>query len=403
MALQSWSLPLPPWRWWGTCLLVGGSLVPGVLRAQPAHAFHTLDGRTLRPADIDQTVRHLLDSAHVPGLAVVLFEHNRVRYLRTFGYRQLAPPAPLTPQTSMYGASLSKAVFAYLVMQLVQERVLDLDRPLAQYLPKPLPEYEAYRDLAGDDRWQRVTARQALTHTTGLPNWRWLAPDKKLHFQFDPGQQYWYSGEGLQLLQFVLETVTKQSLVQLSEARVFRPLGMTHTSYVWQPAFEANYAVGYDEQGKPLPKRRRTQAGAAGSLETTPADYAAFLAAVMQGRGLQLAAKQQMTRTQVHIPYRSQFGPLARVAAADSNRAIQLGYGLGWGTFESPYGHAYFKEGHDEGWENHSVIFSQAGKGLLLLGNSSQADTIYMALLARLLGDTATPAQWENYAPRLAP
>ena len=379
--------------------LLGCCLLPVALLAQPARPFHTLDGRTLQPADIDRMVRALMDSARVPGLAVALLEHNQVRYLRTFGYRDVARRAPLEPQTSMYGASLSKAVFAYLVMQLVQERVLDLDKPLHQYLPQPLPEYEAYRDLAGDARYRQLTARMALTHTTGLPNWRWLAPDKKLHFKFDPGQQYWYSGEGLQLLQLVVETLTGQTLVQLSEARVFKPLGMAHTSYVWQPAFEQNFALGYDEQGQPLPTHRRTRAGAAGSLETTPADYAAFLAAVLQGRGITPAAKQEMTRRQVRIPFRSQFGPLATVAAPDSNRSIRLGYGLGWGTFDSPYGPAYFKEGHDDGWENHGVLFGTQGKGLLLLGNSSNADKIYKELLARLLGDTSTPWQWENYVP----
>ena len=87
------------------------------------------------------------------------------------------------------------------------------------------------------------------------------------------------------------------------------------------------------------------------------------------------------------------------MAAPDSNRAIRLGYGLGWGTFESPYGHAYFKEGHDDGWENHSVIFGDRKVGLLLLGNSSNADKIFKALLEQLLGDRATPWQWENYVP----
>jgi CubicO group peptidase (beta-lactamase class C family) len=386
-------------------LLVGGILPGQPAAAQPGRSFHTLDGRTLPPAYLDRTIRHLMDSARVPGLAVALFEHNRLQYLRTFGYRNVAAREPLTPQTSMYAASFSKAVFAYLVMQLVEEGTLDLDQPLARYLPKPIPDYEQYRDLAGDTRWQQITARQALTHTTGLPNWRWIAPDKKLRFKFNPGQQYWYSGEGLQLLQLAVEQLTGQGLVQLSEARVFRPLGMTRTSYVWQPAFELNYALGYDEQGQPLPKRRRTTAGAAGSLETTPADYARFLAAVMQGRGLLPATRQEMVRRQVRIPYRSQFGPLATVAAADSNRTIQLGYGLGWGTLESPYGPAYFKEGHDDGWENHSVVFSRAGKALLLMGNSSNADATFMALLARLLGDRTTPAQWENYAeyPPTAP
>ena len=367
--------------------------------AQRAPVFHTLDGRTLRPADIDRTVRQLMDSARVPGLAVALLENNRVRYLRTYGYRNLATKAPLEPQTAMYGASFSKAVFAYLVMQLVQEKQLDLDRPLHEYLAKPLPEYEAYRDLAGDERWRRITARMALTHTTGLPNWRWLDPEKKLRFKFAPGAQYWYSGEGLQLLQVAVEALTGQGLAQLSEERVFRPLKMSRSSYVWQPAFEPNFALGYDEQGQPLEKRRRSKAQAAGSLETTPEDYATFLAAVMQGRGLSTAAKREMLRRQVRIPYRAQFGPLAAVAAPDSNRAIGLGYGLGWGTFESPHGPAYFKEGHDDGWENHSVVFGDRKTGLLLMSNSSNADTIFKALLERLLGDTATPWQWENYVP----
>ena len=375
------------------------ALAAAPARAQRAPVFRTLDGRTLRPADIDRTVQTLMDSARVPGLAVALLENNKVRYLRTYGYRNLATQAPLEPQTAMYGASLSKAVFAYLVMQLVQEKRLDLDRPLAKYLPRPLPEYDAYRDLAGDARWPKLTARMALAHTTGLPNWRWIAPDKKLRFQFEPGARYGYSGEGLQLLQLVVETITGQTLVQLSEARVFGPLHMGRTSYVWQPAFEANYALGYDEQGQPLEKRRRSKAGAAGSLETTPADYAAFLAAVMQGQGLTPAVKREMTRRQVAIPFRAQFGPLATVAAPDSNRAIRLGYGLGWGTFESPYGPAYFKEGHDDGWENHSVVFADRRVGLLLLGNSSNADKIFKALLERLLGDRATPWQWENYIP----
>lgn len=366
--------------------------------------FRTLDGRHLSAIEVDRTVRQLMDSAQVPGLAVALLDGNKVRYLRAYGLRNVAENLPLTPETAMYGASFSKAVFACLVMQLVQEKRLDLDRPLAEYLPKPLPEYEAYNDLAVDARWQQLTARMALTHTTGLPNWRWIEPDEKLRFKFEPGARYGYSGEGLQLLQLVVETIMGQTLTELSQARVFGPLGMTRSSYVWQPAFEQNYALGYDEQGQALKKRKRTKPGAAGSLETTPADYAAFLAAVMQGQGLTPAAKQEMLRAQVRIPFRAQFGPQATVAASDSNRTIGLAYGLGWGVFRSPrYGRVYFKEGHDDGWENHSVVFADQQKGLLLMGNSSNADGIFQALLLRLLGDSDTPWQWEGYVPYVAP
>lgn len=382
------------------CLLLN-ALCLGSAKAQtpPTATFHTLDGRSLKGPEIDWLVKQLMDTARIPGLALALLENNKVSYLKTYGYRSLATKAPLETGTSMYAASFSKAVFACLVMQLVQEKSLDLDKPLAQYLPKPLPNYQDYQDLAGDDRWQVLTARQCLTHTTGLPNWRWLAPDKKLRFKFAPGTQYWYSGEGLQVLQLVIETITQKGLVELSAERIFKPLGMAHTSYVWQPAFEANYALGYDEQGQPLEKRKRTKAGAAGSMETTPADYSTFLAAVMQGKLLKTATQTEMTRAQVRIPFKGQFGPMATVAAPDSNRAIRLSYGLGWGTFESPCGHAYFKEGHDDGWQNHSVVFADRHKAILLMSNSSNADKTFKELLEKLLGDKSTPWQWENYVP----
>ncbi len=383
------------------CLLFFLTAVLGAAQTTPRKppVCHTLDGRILRRPAIDKLVQQLMDSAKVPGLAVALLEDNKVRYLRTYGYRNVALRAPLGRYTAMYAASFSKAVFAYLVMQLVQEKLVDLDRPLYQYLPRPIPEYEAYHDLAGDERWKLLTARMALTHTTGLPNWRWIEDDKKLRFRSAPGARYGYSGEGLQLLQLVVEAITQKGLVQLSQERVFRPLNMPQTSYVWQPAFEQDFALGYDEQGRPLEKRRRTKAQAAGSMETTPSDYAAFMAAVMQGQGLSDATKKEMLRPQVRIPFKAQFGPLATVAAPDSNRRIRLAYGLGWGTFESPYGPAYFKEGHDDGWENHCVIFGDRRQGLLLMSNSSNGDKIFKALLQRLLGDTTTPWQWENYVP----
>ena len=73
--------------------------------------------------------------------------------------------------------------------------------------------------------------------------------------------------------------------------------------------------------------------------------------------------------------------------------------GLGWGTFESPYGHVYSKEGHDDGWQNHSGIFQDRKKAILLISNSSNADKIFKELLEKMLGDKATPWQWENYVP----
>ena len=96
----------------------------------------------------------------------------------------------------MYGASVTKAAFAYMVMQLVDEKRVDLDRPVSEYLPRPLPEYEDYTDLAGDERWRLLTPRLILTHRTGFANLRELEADRKLRFHFTPGERYAYSNEG---------------------------------------------------------------------------------------------------------------------------------------------------------------------------------------------------------------
>jgi CubicO group peptidase (beta-lactamase class C family) len=80
----------------------------------------------------------------------------------------------------MYGASLSKSLFAVLVMQLVEAGKLNLDKPIYTYLPKPIPEYEDYKDLNTDSRWKLLTARHCLAHTTGFPNWRQFNPKENL-------------------------------------------------------------------------------------------------------------------------------------------------------------------------------------------------------------------------------
>ena len=67
-------------------------------------------------------------------------------------------------------------------MQLVQEKILDLDKPVYQYLPKPLPAYPQYKDVANDSRYERITARMLLSHTAGFPNWRAFEDDRKLKY-----------------------------------------------------------------------------------------------------------------------------------------------------------------------------------------------------------------------------
>ena len=118
----------------------------------------------------------------------------------------------------------------------------------------------------------------------------------------------------------------------------------------------------------------------------------------MQGRGLTKRAKMEMLKPQIQIHSKAQFPTLAP-ETTDENRAIKLAYGIGWGVFQSPYGQAYFKEGHDDGWENHCVVFGDKKIGLILMANSSNGDSIFKELLDVLLKDTSTPWKWEGYIP----
>ena len=205
--------------------------------------------------------------------------------------------------TCFSAASLSKAVFAYLVMKLVDEGKISLDTPLATYLPKPLPDYEDYRDLAGDPRWKLITARFCLSHSTGFPNWRRFNPrdNQKLEIFFEPGTRYAYSGEGIDLLQMVVEIITGKGLEELAKEKIFLPLAMTRTSYIWLPNFENDYAIGYNETGDSIRFKRRRRADAAGSMETTIADYTRFMIAVNQGLGLSPHVYHEMLSPQIAI------------------------------------------------------------------------------------------------------
>src|SRR5208337_3497866 len=169
-------------------------------------------------------------------------------------------------------------------------------------------------------------------------------PDRKLHIHFQPGSRYAYSGEGIALAQFVVETATGRPLESLMAESLFGPVGMTRTSMVWQPHFESDFANGYDEYGRSLGPERRSHADAAGSMQTTLRDYAAFLSALLRNKPLGAPATGSLFDRQIAIHSAHQFPSLAPETTT-ANDSIRLSYGLGWGVYSSPWGEAFFKEG----------------------------------------------------------
>src|ERR1700674_3324866 len=363
-----------------------------------ASSIKRLDGSAITASEMDGTVSRLMHAAKVTGAGIAILNDGKIVYLKTYGFRDLKKSRPLTPDSVMSAASFTKVAFAYVAMQLVQEGVLDLDKPVYQYLSKPLPEYGDYSDLAGDERYKKITARMLLDHTAGFPNWRRFNEDRKLHVHFEPGSRFAYSGEGITLLQLVVESVTKKPLEDLIQERVFQPLGMARTSMVSHLRFESDSADRYDEQETSLGPQRRLQAQAAGSMKTTPADFARFIQALLQGQGLRKETKDLMLSPQVQILSKHEFPPLS-TDTTDQNKPIRLSYGLGWGLYWTPYGKAFFKEGHDDGWRNYTVCFDDAKIGIVIMTNSSNGEGIYKELLEISLKNTFTPIEWEGFQP----
>ncbi|MFC1799316.1 serine hydrolase domain-containing protein, partial [Candidatus Eisenbacteria bacterium] len=293
-----------------------------------------IDGSHISVGDLEQYVAALMDSAGVMGLQMAIINEGRVAYLNEFGLRSRTSGLPPDENTVFAGLSFSKTVFAYLVMQLVEGGLLDLDRPLVDYLDRPVGEYPKWKDVAADDRLREITVRRVLTHTTGWPNMRMQAEGGKLGFIYPPGEWFSYSGEGFNFLQFVVEQITGKPLDTLARERIFAPLNMLRTGYVWEEAFEGNHADGHTERQRRVKMARRSKPSAAGSMVSTASDYARLVAAVLNADGLQQSSIDLMLAAQVPVQSRRMFGPLSHEATED-NRAINLSWGLGWGRFDS--------------------------------------------------------------------
>ena len=348
-----------------------------------------------------------MDRTHAQGLAVAVVDHGKVGYVGAFGIRN-AKGDPLQTDTVMYGASLTKTLFAYTVMQLVDQGKLALDTPLKDDLDRPLPEYPPdavfpdkygpYKDLADDPRWQKITPRMCLTHSTGFHNFFFIEPDQKLRIHFDPGTRFSYSGEGLILLQFVIEHGRKSQGLGVGVGALVQPnldrWGMTRTKLTWRNGEDANVADGWNDDGEPKPHDKRSKIRMAGSMNTTIADLAKFAAALVRGDGLSAESRIEISKPQLHIGTAHQFPPFAADAPASAQRK-DLAAGLGVVVFDGPQGHGFFKGGHDGQTANTLVCLERDQRCVLILSNDVRAESGYADLVRFILGDTGVPYDWE--------
>lgn len=361
---------------------------------------HSAVGQQITATTDEARIEALMQRHQVPGLAVAVTEGSLVRYQKGFGLRDIDAGAPLTPETVMYGASLTKFVFAAFVARLAAEGRIDLDAPIGTLLPKPLPAYERFADLAGDPRWERLTLRILLSHTSGLPNYRFFPveggydPDGKLQFYYEPGERYGYSGEGYYIAQLAVEQALALETEAILQRRFFQPRGMQRTSLVWQDHFRPNFSQGYTRDNENKGHNMQSNARAAGSMDTTLADFSRFMVGYFTGDAVAAAARRLQLTPGLPIMSDQQFPTLTR-GDGTYVKAASLTAGLGVVMFDGPQGAGFFKGGHNEKTDNLLVCLIAQQRCLILFANTAKGDLIFPQLTQMFLGETGLPWSWE--------
>ena len=373
--------------------------------AASAQSIRTLDGRRVTAADAAAFADATLAANHVTGAQIVVLNDGKQVWSYAYGLRHKDPDQPMTTNTTTWAASITKAVFATYVMELVQQGKFDLDKPMPQQLPKPWNEYEAYKDSASeivkDPRWAKLTPRMCFSHTGGLLNIVWMQePDKKLRFHFEPGDHYSYSGECINLVQFVVEQQQGKTLDVIMQDAVFGPLGMTRTAEIYQERFAGDVADRFDKDEKFHSQTKRFPARAAGSMTTSADDLGRFAEALFAGKIIDAATQKTMLTPVIQIHTLHQFALAKDEPAGAEAKQVGLAYGVGWGLLtKTKFGPAFFKEGHGDGAQNYMVCFTKHKDCMILLTNSDNGEFAFRPLLERLFGDTVTPWEWEMYTP----
>lgn len=219
-------------------LMASGALV--LVGCTGTAAFTTPAASTATPgtAGGGDEIARLMRLASVPGMSIATVQGADIA-VEGYGVRRAGSQDGVSGDTVFEAASLSKPVFTAIVLQLAAEGLIDLEKPLGDYLALPNP---------ADERAKAITAAHVLSHSGGWRNWRG-GRDTTLTSDFPPGSRFSYSGEGFFFLQRVAEKLTGKGLARLARERVFEPLGMRSSSFIWRPELDATLASPHSNRG----------------------------------------------------------------------------------------------------------------------------------------------------------
>jgi CubicO group peptidase (beta-lactamase class C family) len=390
----------------GSAALIGSSAAPapaltGCRRANGKHAWIPSDG-------LVRDLPRLMRIAGVPGAAIAVVDRGALAWSKSFGVKNIITRAPVREDTLFEAASMTKPVFAYVVMRLVDEKRLDLDTPLALYR-RPA-------NLGKDPNLERITARHVLAHSTGLPNWA----SEPLVTSSAPGSRYTYSGEAFIWLQLVVETIMGMGLGDVMQAKLFGQAGMSHSSFGWDEEIARSAVFGHSEppEGEqtlpPQPTRelgdrllrvatkwrkpiaswtyddsieamRETDpktppsthdllVNSAGGLLTTASDYATFMALMIDrprraAWEIGDAARQAMLTPQLEV------------------RGRDISRGLGWELEQSSTGPLFQHSGSNYGiFKTLGVGDAESGRAIVVFTNAANGNALAAWIVRQATG-----------------
>lgn len=333
-------------------------------------------------AAVAHRIGAVLAERGIPG-AQVIYADNSTERAFNYGVSSVATGDPVSSRTVFEAASLTKVVAAYVVLQLVDEGVLDLDRPLSEYF--------TYPRIAADPAADRITARMVLTHTSGLPNWATgpSSPEFEstpVHTVFEPGTQWSYSGEGFYYLQKTVESLTGTPFDRLLQERVFDRFAMADSDLVTDPAFEAVTAVGHTADGSPKPVRNFPRANIAYTLRTTAADYNRFIrGALLGGVGLAPTTREMMFDAAGSADH----------GGVDREAIDHIDWGLGIGLQSNELGDAVWHWGDNGPFKAFFIAYPDTGRSLVLMTDSESGLTAVDDLVHEFFGPgTVYATRW---------
>ena len=316
-----------------------------------------LDFTTASTSQVDNFIETYRNYYGIPGVSLALIKDGKLVYHKTYGVKNTMTGEKVDENTLFEAASITKPVFAFAVERLAERGVINLDRPLYEYLP--------YKDIESDERYKLITARHVLTHRTGFPNWRWMNPDGKLNIKFTPGTAFNYSGEGFEYLKMVVEKITGKNVEQVLQEEVIEPIGLYHTFFSKNDSLQRVVANGHFDK---LPSKADLpeKPGMAYSMHTEAKIFTRFMLYLLEQKGLKAAMYD--TIMSKHSEY--------DFTDWREKPKVPTYMGMSLEIRETPFGKTFGHGGNNGDFKCKFEVYKDQKMGYVLFTNSNTSDVL---------------------------